>query len=437
MKKYLSIIMVGVLLLLTLTNCTPKEVPSDDTSKETTSQSASSSTASQDKEKTELVLWMPPFGTEDALDKSFWEDNLSDFATQNNVELTVEIVPWGNYEEKYLTGITSGSGPDVGYMYIEMISDFINMGAIEPLDSYITQEDRENYLYLDKGFIQGQQYTLPIIVGNARILVGNMDLLNDAGITEVPTTWDELIATGKILREKTPDIIPFAQPWGEPAIGALNSLYYPYLWQAGGEIFTDDASKLALDSPEALEATQFLYDLRFKHDIISENAMSYTNNDVIALLNDEKVALTVIDCTNAAKLGDQGINWDFVPFLTNKSGGTFVAADALIMTSNSDNKELAAKLMKTMTSGDIMTKFHHELAMFPPVAKDEEYNDHAEFKDMYANNAADLRTLPAVAGSFKAYDSLYKNLQLMMMGELSPEEALSYSVEYSENVLSN
>ena len=33
-----------------------------------------------------------------------------------------------------------------GYMYLEMFTDFIEMGALEPLAAYITDADRENYL---------------------------------------------------------------------------------------------------------------------------------------------------------------------------------------------------------------------------------------------------------------------------------------------------
>ena len=82
-------------------------------------------------------------------------------------------MPWGNYEEQYLTGIISGEGPDVGYMYMEMITDFINMGAVDPLDDYLTDADKENFLYLSNGVINNQQYCLPIIVGNAVVMCYN------------------------------------------------------------------------------------------------------------------------------------------------------------------------------------------------------------------------------------------------------------------------
>ena len=125
-------------------------------------------------EKTKLVLWMPPFGTEESLDKEVWGEILKPFEEENNAQVSIEIIPWSNYEEKYLTGISSGQGPDVGYMYMEMINDYIKAGAIAPFDDFLTAEDRDNFYYLDKGVIDGKQYAMPIVVGSARVMFYNL-----------------------------------------------------------------------------------------------------------------------------------------------------------------------------------------------------------------------------------------------------------------------
>lgn len=74
--------------------------------------SGSGAAAAPDGKKTDLLLWLPPFaaGDDGALDKEFWTETLAPWAAENNVDLTIEITPWGNYEEKYLTGFSSGEG---------------------------------------------------------------------------------------------------------------------------------------------------------------------------------------------------------------------------------------------------------------------------------------------------------------------------------------
>ena len=78
---------------------------------------------------TELNFWFPTYASSDGeyTDEEFWEETLAPFEEENNCTVNVEIVPWDSYEEKYLTGVNSNDGPDVGYLYMEMFYDYIDM----------------------------------------------------------------------------------------------------------------------------------------------------------------------------------------------------------------------------------------------------------------------------------------------------------------------
>ena len=45
---------------------------------------------------------------------------------------------------------------------------------------------------------------------------------------------------------------------------------------------------------------------------------------------------------------------------------TMVPADSLVMFQSCENKELAAKLMKYLTSTEIMSKYHETITSQPP-----------------------------------------------------------------------
>ncbi|MDC7239233.1 MAG: sugar ABC transporter substrate-binding protein [Spirochaetales bacterium] len=399
---------------------------------------ASGQTDGSDKSE-ELLVWLPPFGTGDALDLEFWTEALAPWAEEHNTKISIEITPWGGYEEKYLTGYASGQGPDIGYMYLEMFNDFIDMGTLADISSYFTDEDIDNYLYWEQGNMKGGQYALPFIVGNARMLYFNKEILKDAGITELPETWSDLIElTVKIKEAGLEDVIPFGQAWADPAIGALNTMYYPYLWQAGGDIYSTDGSEVALDANDAaVKAAQFVYDLRFKYGVVTDECLSMDEATLFQEFKAGRVAVACMDAKAGQKLTDSGVEWDFVPSLTEKQRAIWVASDALVLNSTTENKALAADLMKYMTSAEVMSSYHKEIAQFPPITKDEGYNDNPRFEDMYMNDTADFKTLPVAEGSYKVMDVLYKNLQLMMLGDLSPEKAISNTVDYSKSVLGN
>ena len=101
-------------------------------------------------DKEELTFWFPPFAGADGemSDQAFWEEIFAPFEEENNCEITDGITPWEGYEEKYLSGVVSPDGPDVGYMYTEMMYEYIaEMNALVDIDEYFSEEEKENYLY--------------------------------------------------------------------------------------------------------------------------------------------------------------------------------------------------------------------------------------------------------------------------------------------------
>lgn len=427
-KKILTALMAGTMSLSLLSGCGAKEsgnVPAE-TGPGTTVAAEPVGKASS------LTLWMAPFGTEESLDKEVWGTILKPFEEENNVKVTIEIVPWSNYEEKYLTGISSGQGPDVGYMYMEMISDYVESGSIEAFDQYLTAEDKDNFYYLDKGQINGKQYAMPIVVGSARVMFYNKDILDAAGVTTVPGTWEEFTEACKKISASGKT--PFQQQWGDKSKGALNSIFFPYLWQAGGEIFTEDGKKATFNSEAGIKAANYLNDLKFKENIISESATSMAEDQVFSEFRAGNLAFVMAPTSKGAEFTSSGINWDYFTSLKDQQMGTFASADSLVLVSASKNKEMAVKLVKYMLSGVSMTEFH-KMSSFPPIGKDEEYSDDPVFRKVYEEDKECLVTLPAIKGSAAIYDNLYKNLQLMMLGELTPEEALKAAAEFADNTL--
>lgn len=379
----------------------------------------------------ELNVWLPTFAGTDSefTDEEFWTEELKQFEEDNNCKINLTIVPWDSYEEKYLTGINSQDGPDIGYMYMEMYYDYIKMGALEPLEAYFSEDEANNYLYYDAGKFFDKQYALPIVVGNPRILVANMDILNAAGIEAIPTNWDELVQACQTLKEYDADIYPFVQDWGNTHFGSLNEIYWPFFWSAGGEI-VDSEGNLTIDSEAGLKATQFVYDLKNQYNILTDAATSI--DDTHALMKEGKAAMAFIASANATDYNDAGFKWDYLPYLNGPDGEgyTFVAADSLVLLSSCENKELAATCMKYITSPDVMEKFHSKVYGAPSISADEEYMDLEIYKNMYTDETQHFKNLPVFEGATSFYDTLYKNLQSMMMGELSPEEVLKNTTDY-------
>lgn len=382
---------------------------------------------SSESDTTQLTLWMAPMASSDAevTDAEFWTEVTETFGKENNCTVKVEIIPWDSYEEKYLTGVTSSDGPDIGWLYMEMFYDYTEMGALVDLDSYFTEEERANYLYYTLGNIQGGQYALPFVVGNPRVLLGNTEIMKKAGIDAMPTTWDELMAACDAVLANCPGVTPLVQDWGNPHYGSLNEIYWPYFWSAGGEI-VDDEGNLTLNTPEGLKATQLLWDMNQKGYLGSNPTAC---DDVKAPFTNGEAAFVYMATGNALQL--TGVDWEYVTTLKGpQDAETFVAADSLVMFESCENKELAAKLMKYLTSTEVMSKYHETITSQPPITADEVYTGSEIFANLFTDDADMLRSLPVFKGASSLYDALYKNIQSMMLGELTPEEVLSKTTDY-------
>ena len=376
---------------------------------------------------TELTLWMAPMASSDGelTDEEFWTEVTAPFAEEHDCTINVEIIPWDSYEEKYLTGVTSDDGPDIGWLYMEMFYDYIDMGALVDMDEYFTDEDKANYLYYDLGNILGGQYALPFVVGNPRVLVANTDILAQAGVESMPTTWDELLAACEVVQQNCPDVTPFIQDWGNIHYGVLNSLLWPYFWSAGAEI-VDEEGNLTINSEEGLTALEFIYGLA-EEGYLGKSCTSV--DDVMVPFENGQSAFAVLGSGNALQLKE--VNWDYVTALEGPEGAeTFVAADSLVMFESCENKELAAELMKYLTSTEVMSQYHEKITVQPPITADEEYMGDERFATLFTDEADSLHSLPVFKGASSLYDTLYKNIQSMILGELTPEEVLTKTTEY-------
>lgn len=421
LKKIFSLIMVVIMSTALFVGCTKGKSPN----------------ASGGKEK--LVLWLPPIGSND---ETVWEPILNKFEEKNNCEVELQIIPWDNYAEKYATAISAKEGPDVGYMYAEMFPQFIEMKAVEDLTSRMTDEDYKNYLYIDAGKMMGGLYGMPIEAANPGVLYYNKDILAELG-EEAPKTWDDFLRISKKATKDTDgdgkiDQWGIAQGWGAKVFGDLNWNWYNYLWQAGGEIFNKDLKSVAFNDEHGLEAAQFLNDLKSKYKVIPEDALAKTNKEMLeSVFGPGNAAFAVHLSSSASNIFDKSfpdLNWGFVTSLENKKLGSFASVDQLTLMSAAENKDLSYKLIQHMLSVESMTEFHKSNPR-APIHKDEPYQGDTRFEDMVANDKDAYRPLMVGPHGIEIYEYLWKQLQRMIAGEVSPQEALNEAARYANDLL--
>ena len=423
-KKVLAIVLVAVLCVGLLAGCGEDPAPS----------TSGGSNVSGD--PVELSVWVPVYQFGDGIsDEDFWNEKFDAFEAEHNCVVNVEIQTWSDYATNIYTGLLSDEGPDV--VYVTETYDLIDAGLLAPLDEYLTEEDFEKYVYLDQGAYnsEGQLCTFPMMAGNPCVIFYNMDMLEAAGITELPSTWDEFMDVCLTLKEANPDVWPFISSWGATnGVSAMLAGFWPFFFQAGGTVL-DEEGNLNLDSEATLEALTYINS--FKENGIFDDSIVSMDDPNGKFVNGE-AAIIINGTGNASTFTEAGINWQCQLGLEGPGGlATNMSVDSLAISSYCENKELAAELIKYMTSAEVMDDYHEQIYGMPSLTTDATYTEPEPFQSMYEEYADVMYAVPSYEGSATFADTFQQNVQGMLMGQLTPQEVIDQTMTYyNEQIVS-
>ncbi len=428
MKKLIALILAAM-FCLGLAACGEEPAAEDDTPASEAPASDAPEAEDPSGDPVELTVWLPIYQFGDGIsDADFWNGKFDAFEEENNCTINLEILSWTDYATQIYTGLLSDEGPDV--VYVTETYDLIDAGLLAPLDEYLTDEDYEKYLYLEQGAYNsdGQLCTFPMMAGNPCVVFYNMDMLEAAGITELPTTWDEFMDVCLTLKEANPDVWPFISSWGASnGVSAMLAGFWPFFFQAGGTVL-DEEGNLNLDSDATLEALTYINS--FKENGIFDDSIVSMDDPNGHFVNGE-AAIIINGTGNASTFTEAGITWQCQLGLEGPAGmATNMSVDSLAISSYCEDKALAAELIKYITSAECMDEYHSEIYGMPSLTTDATYTEPEPFQSMYNDYSDVMYSVPSYEGSASFADYFQAQVQGMLMGQLTPEQVISESMTY-------
>lgn len=167
---------------------------------------------------------------------------------------TATVTPAQDIGQQLGQAFAGGTPPDVFYVDAARFADYASIGALEPYADRVTGGVDDFYPALRETFTyQGKLYCVPKDFSTLTLQI-NTDLWARAGLTDadIPTTWDQLRTAAQKL--KTARITPFTVGDTRDRIGA-------FMVQAGGWIVNEDGTQATADTPQNLQALQFVQSL--------------------------------------------------------------------------------------------------------------------------------------------------------------------------------
>jgi multiple sugar transport system substrate-binding protein len=163
------------------------------------------------------------------------------------------VTPAQDIAQQLGQAFAGSNPPDVFYVDAARFADYASVGALLPYGDKVPDAN-DFYESLRKTFTyQGKLYCIPKDFSTIAMEI-NTDLWTKAGLgtADIPTTWDQLTAVAQKL--KTAGVTPIAIGDTRDRIGA-------FMVEAGGWIVSPDGTKATANTPQNLQALQYVQSL--------------------------------------------------------------------------------------------------------------------------------------------------------------------------------
>jgi multiple sugar transport system substrate-binding protein len=348
-------------------------------------------------------------------------------------DIIIEWVDLGSVGEEIqatMALVRANEAPDIFYIN-ERVFAYAELGILRPLNDLISRDN-----FGTSGFYEGlmaantregEVYAFPQEV-SPFVMYYNKDMFEKYGVPLPHDDWtqDEFYAAAKALT-RPGDGIHGYQHWSGWADQQLG-----WFLRAGVvDVFRDDYSTVNFDGPESLEALRFIRDMVVVDKVSPSPAEAQAMGfGWYALFSNQQVAMNSAGLWMLPMYFDEPLefNWDVVRMPKNKNQYTKAGVLNWGISSSSQHVDEAWEFIKYLV-GPVGMKIVAESHMALPGSTDAAANKIIEDSAFPSNVKAFIDSAPYVnlsqSMSPKEIElmSVFNNeLELMMMGEQSPEE---------------
>ena len=354
-----------------------------------------------------LTYWASNQGTSLENDKEVLTPVLEKFTEETGIDVSLEVIGWGDLQTRIQTAITSGQGPDVvniGNTWgvsLQATGGLLELGD----EQFEALGGRDRYVpaALATGGAEGTDPTSIPLYGLAYGMYYNVKMFEDAGV-EPPTTWEEMVEAAKALTDPEGDV------WGMSlAAGSYtenNHFAFINATQNGAALNTKDG-KPSFTEDGVIDGILRYLDLMQTDKVVDPSNAQFDNGtkSVTAFANGK--AAMIINQNNAnATIESQGMTPDqfkAIPFPAPADAvsdcASHLAGINLAAMRDTENEEGALQFMKFMTSPETQEELGEPFASLPVLVDGEPtFTEDAEqaemFMEIYSERAEPLPLVP-------------------------------------------
>ena len=366
----------------------------------------------------------------------------SDFEQNQELPIRWIDVPWSAMESKILTAISANTAPDVVNLNPSFASVLATRNAWLDIDEVISPQQKAAYLpqiwqansieICEAEACETTTFGVPWYL-TTRVTIYNQQLLQQAGIKEPPTTYQELATTARQIKEKTGKYAFFVTFVPGDSGEVLESLVQM------GVTLLDESGKAAFNTPEGIAAFNYWVDL-YREKLLPPEVLTQGHRYAIELYQGGEIALLSSGAefleaiaTNAPTIAEVSAT---APQITGKTGKKNVAVMNLAIPRNTDKPEEALDYALYVTNTENQLAFAKAANVLPSTKEavdkyiqelttQETITPIEEARKVSAMQLKDAEVLiPAMDNLQLLQKVIYENLQAAMLEEKTVEQAV-------------
>jgi multiple sugar transport system substrate-binding protein len=352
-----------------------------------------------------------------------------------NVTVDAQAIPYDELRKKLLAAIAGGETPDLLRADIIWVPEFAEQGALAKLDEllpdFATYKDSFYAGPLATNFYKGNYYGLPLDT-NTRVIFYDNQVLQAAGITEAPKTFDEFkAACDKVKALNQPDTFCYA----EGGTGAWNVL--PWIWSAGGAITDPTYTKATgfLNGKGTVDAVTMLRDM-LKDGTLSPSILG-GGLQTSEAIGKNQVGMIVDGPWMPPIFKEQfpDLKYGLAPFPAGQGGSaSVVGGEDIVIFDKSQNKDAAVAFMRFMLEEpqQIAMGKTGQMPVLKSLAGNKELPDYFAVFQKQLETANPRTPSPAWP---KIDEAIGNAVQQVLRGEKEPQAALDEAAATVDGLL--
>lgn len=372
---------------------------------------------------------------------------LTDEFNESQDKYSVKEENQGDYDtlnQSIIAAGTSQTLPTMAQLTPGDIPNLANDGLLLPLDEALTTADGFTEEQLDDiypGFMQSsvfdnETYALPFSK-SARVMYYNQDLLDEYDV-DVPTSWDEVIELGEKMVEADDDAV---------AMGLENSyeMEFETIARQNGSPFITEDLDVEIDSPESVEALEFVMDMIDDGYARTAGEDGYFSGP----FGRGESALYIGSSAGVPHVGpvaeENDVEWSTaeIPTFNDEELTLFVGNDlGLFASASEEEQEAAVAFMSFLLEAENTAQWAIDTGYLPIT---ESGTNTEKFQDFLEENPeAEAATLeldygissPIFIGYTEYRNDLLDTLEDVLINDMDEEEALKHIDDNTEEIIS-